>query len=224
MNPIYFRKRPDREPDFLAERRRIHGEFLVVVEGQDELWFFDEILNIIGADPAIVQTIDYGGSGELPVYVSNLLKSEAALDGRIKRLLITGDADTYLGRLPYKLKSTLGDHGLPMPNDREIVKPKDAVIERLGLLIIAHASRIGNLESVLLDTVDGHPSAKDAREFVERHNTERSPINDKRVAQAFLSIQATLSRGAGWGARKGYFDLTHSALEDIKDILTSFIS
>lgn len=225
MDPIYFVRRPERDPDFLAARKQIRGKYLILVEGQDDLWFFDEILRLMEADPSLVQTLDYSGAGELPVYLDNLLKSDPILDGDVRGILITGDSDTYTGQLPYKIKSTLKAHGLPEVLDRQLtLLPDGNNFERLGLFLLPHASKPGNLETVLLATVDTGEPAIAARSFVETFHADRAPANDKRVTQAYLATRASLSRGAGWGARKGYFDLQSDALGDLKEALAAFIT
>jgi hypothetical protein len=225
MNPMYFSKRPGREPDFLSDRKTIRGKSLILVEGQDDLWFFDKILSDIGADPDGVQAIDYGGAGELPTYLDNLLKSDEVLDGEIRGILITGDSDTFNGPLPHKLKASLKNGSIPSPTDRDVIDiPAGKKVQRVGLFLLPQELEPGNLESVLLATMATDPPVVAARSFVEGHHHQKTPENDKRVSQAYLATRAKLSRGAGWGAKNGYFNLAHESLDALKDVLRKFLA
>jgi hypothetical protein len=58
--PVYFIQRP--EPQAPST---IRGNHLILVEGQDELHFFDALLSKMAADPSKVQVLEYGGKDSL---------------------------------------------------------------------------------------------------------------------------------------------------------------
>lgn len=198
---------------------------LILVEGQDELWFFDAVLASLGADPSKIQTIDYGGSGELPRYLENLFKSDPVMDGSVSSVLVTGDADTYVGALPYKVNKVLKSYALPEFEDRKVHRlGADSLVATLGFCLLPEHGSEGSLETLLLGTVDGDNAAAAARQMVEAFHGDRAPKNDKRVAQAYLATRQRLSRGAGWGAREGYFDIRHDALVALKKVIAEFLA
>lgn len=210
MDPIYFLKSPE-----LAARNtlRQNTKFVILAEGQDDLYFLDEVLRALGVDDGAVQTMDYGGAGELPAYLTNFLKKDSVLDGEISGLMITGDADTFPAQ-KYKINKALQSVGLP-EFSHGLIKYKVPLVDRVSFHLLPDADD-GNLETLLLRTVDAKSAAVDARAFVEQHHVDRSPANDKRVAWAYLTTQDKPCRGSGQGARRGYFDIEHAALDDLK--------
>lgn len=218
MDPKYFLKLAAREPDFMA-RKTVRAPHLIIVEGQDDLWFFDELLSTIGCSPDAIQTMDYGGSGQLPLYLENLFKEDAILDGKVKGILVTGDADTYTGNLPYKVNKVVKAIGFNDLSDRSFQDISIATPSRLGLFLVPEKGTAGSLETLLLRTVTNELPVVEARALVEKHHAEVAPRNDKHVGQAYLATKPALARGAGFGAKLGYFNMTDPALDNIKTMI-----
>jgi hypothetical protein len=63
-----------------------------------------------------------------------------------------------------------------------------------------------------------------ARAYVEAHHDHTAPANDKRVNQAYLATREELCRGAGMGARKDYFDMTHANIGAVKLAIENFLN
>ena len=223
MDPRYFLKSPERDPDYLA-RRTVRAPFIILVEGQDDLWFLDELLHSLALSPTLIQTMDYGGSGELPRYLENLLREDIVLDGEVRGVLVTGDADTYVGQLPYKVNRAVKAAGFSDLKDRALQNVAGATPGRMGLFLIPESGTLGALETLLLRTVKEEASVKDARALVEKHYNETAPKNDKHVTQAYLSTKPKLSRGAGFGTRIGYFNIEDAALNDLKTTIKSLVA
>lgn len=216
MDPLFFVKSSEH-----AARTEIRAKYIVLAEGQDDLYFLDETLKELDADPSVVQTMDYGGAGELPFFISSILKNDRVFYGDVKGLFVTGDADTFPAH-KYKINKVLKLAGLPEfehgQNTFQV-----PLVGRLGFHLLPDATD-GNLETLLLRTVENVPAALGARKFVEDHHKDRSPKNDKRVATVYLATQPQLCRGSGQGARRGFFNMKHAAMDDLKAQLKMFIT
>lgn len=212
--PKFFEPQKD-----MAARRIIRAPQIVMVEGPDDLWFFDALLSDMGASPDAIQLVDYGSTSLLEASLRLLMLDEMVLNGEVAGLLVTRDADASEKKALYDLEKACEDvnlgklaHGIVSTNPGRIIK-------KVGIYLMPAVGRKGNLETLLLETVDSAQPVVDARQFVETHNPERAPTNDKRVAQAYLATKERLSRGAGYGAKQGYFDLSHSSLDVLRSML-----
>lgn len=205
-----------------AARKVVRAPKVILVEGQDDLYFFDQLLSEMGADNKEVQTIDYCGAGELPAFITSFMKSDDVFNEDVSALLITGDADTFVAKNRYNVERAVIAANLPKFAHNTISQTKGP-ISRVGYYLLPDNTD-GNLETLLLGSIPANAAAIKARSFVEEFHGDKAPKNDKRVAQAYLATNPDVCRGAGFGARKGYFDLTHPSLDDLKSMLGKFLA
>lgn len=206
----------------IAARRKVYASRVLLVEGSDELWFFDYLLERMHADPSKVQIVDYGGKDNLKVNLQNLLRDDKVLDGDVEAIAITRDIDEALSKALYDLKKAVKDCGFPDPPIGQMGPANAHNVNRLGLFLVPDGVRSGNLETLLLATISEDAALKASVELIANHAGKTHKDSDKRIAQAYLATRAKLRRGIGRAARDDYFDLEHEALGKLRNFVADF--
>lgn len=205
---------------FEGKLGRQDREKVVFVEGTDDAYFLDAILEDIGADPKNVGVLVVDGVGNFASAFLNYSKSSAFR--KATGVLAVRDADQDPGGAEAELRSGFEKAFKVNVSSAEIVKHKNTSFAQL---IVPSALENGELEKLCLDTV----STTDLYSIANKCVTDAYGINaftqiDKRKAQVFLAtFPDVLCRGAGMGFRRGYFDKAHPSLDDIKDFIKKFL-
>lgn len=212
----------------------IEKDTLLLVEGRDEVEFFEALLININAHER-VQTIEVGGKDNFKNEFPALLLSPNF--SNVKRYAIVRDADT-------SAKSTFQSVvGLLQRNNQPVPKAPGEIITTNGLstgiFIMPGNFDEGMLEDLCLKTIVGHPVLKcvdkyfsclydnlshEKENLSNDSNTYFYPKNESKAKMhAFLAGMNTFVPSLGIAAKKGYFNFDSEPLNEIKDFLQQLI-
>ncbi len=202
----------------------IEKEKLLLVEGQDEVSVFSELLNILAITD--IQIIECGGNIQLKSKFPALVKSFGFAD--VKSYAIVQDADNSFAGTLSRVQALLKTCGEPVPVSAEVFVEKNA--RRVGIFILPRHGATGMLEDLYLDTLAGSSVLECVDSCVEELRAKCPPTNQKghygisqntakvRTLGTFMATAVPHNR-LGIAAKDGYWNLTHGAM----NALTAFV-
>lgn len=195
--------------------RQILTQSQLLVEGKDQLNFFDALLSRLGLGH--IQMHDFGGINDLAGFLELLVKLRG-FNG-VNRLGIIRDAERSAGSALQSVQSALKNVQLPIPSAAGSLFGTHPSV---GVMILPDNSSPGMLETLLCRTFAG--SAIDGcidRFFACVGNRPGVSIvrPDKARAQAWLATRKRPHLSVGVAAKAGYWNLNHSALSDVRAFL-----
>lgn len=197
---------------------------IIYVEGKDDAYFIDALLEELEADPQDVGIVFLEGDGELEKEIDLLLKSGAYVQRATRDLAFFLDADANAEVRIAAVNATFAKRDLPTPGHGEI-----AVFDsdrRIGLYVFPNGTAAGELEDLLLNTVAGDDrlitvsGALGAVEATHGALTKRT----KRIARMYISVLPIKPCGVGRAYREGVFEKTHADVTAVREFLTSFLA
>lgn len=201
------------------EKKKIEQDKLILVEGKDEVNFFEKLTAELDIR---AQIFDVGGVNKFPT--ENGFEAIKNLDGyeSVKILAIVRDADNDLQAAFESVRNVLIKYKVPTPeNIGEFV---DNGKMKVGIYIMPDCENAGMLEDLCLKSVENKPVIKCVDGFVECVNSSvqesEKPTNiPKAKVQAYLSGMKDIVPSLGLGARKNYWDFNHECMNKIKTFL-----
>lgn len=207
---------------------QITHDKVLLVEGQDEVNFFQALLNHLHL--VSIQIIELGGKdrfhNEFPTFL--------ALPGfeQLTAYAIIRDADSSHTSTLHSIKDLLQRNGQPCPaNSGEFTTPP----RKVGVFIIPGNTEQGMLESLCLRSVSEHPAMPCVESFMRcldemlEKRLGEVPINrqqayypkneEKAKTLAFLSCMHEVTTSIGLAAQKGYWPFDHTALAELRNFL-----
>lgn len=202
----------------MPEPQGIRAGVQLLVEGNDTRNFFEALVRHMGLGHIQVQ--NFGGNDELRGFLPAFVAT-SGFGETVRSLGIVRDAEADARSAFQSVQSGLRNAGLPVP---------DAINQRaegppsVSALILPGDGRPGMLETLLCETFAG--SAKDdcVTEFLDcASELPGASVTrpDKARAHAWLATQPEPHFSVGYAAQRGYWDLDHSALDEVRDFLRS---
>lgn len=202
---------------------------LLLVEGKDELGFFEVLMGKAGIDD--VQVVDCGGKNNMANKFGALLLTPGFAD--VSAYAIVRDADENEMNAVNSLRGLLKKFDQPCPMQNGEFANSDEG-PKVGIYILPGCGRAGCLEALCLETVSDHLAMpcverfmaclEDTERHVQTENSEngyRSPKNSyKAKAQCFLSAMRDAVREIGVAAQKGYWNFEHDCLRPLKNFIS----
>lgn len=188
---------------------------LLAVEGDDEVNFFEKLLEYIG----ISKNVDIRKSGGKD-NLKNLMQAFTITRGfrAIEVIAVIRDADENANDAFKSVTGILKKIGLKSPKKPgEFSSGKPSV----GVFIIPDNSSGGMLEDLCLDCVRDHEAMKCVDEFIAcTQRLKEGPQNiPKAKAQAFLAAKPRIVNSVGLGAQKGYWNFDSQRLRPLINFL-----
>jgi len=197
---------------------------IIYVEGHDDAWFINALLDEIGADASQVGIIYLQGNGEIEKELKYLTKSSAYVSRKTTSVAVILDADVSAAQTLSRLHASLDKRGLPTPAAAEISVYDDN--RRLGVYILPDGLSTGAIEELLMGTiahdnrlvtVDGALTSIEAEHGALDHRM-------KRLVRMYLSALPIKPCGIGRAYCEGVFDKSHGLLDPLRTFLQEFIS
>ncbi|MDJ0616994.1 MAG: hypothetical protein QNJ63_09645 [Calothrix sp. MO_192.B10] len=209
--------------------KTIDEEQLLLVEGRDEVNFFDALLKHIKIQD--IQVIEVGGKDKFKNEFPALLY--ASDFSKVKSYAIVRDADTNAGATLASIQKLLKDYNQPVPNQHGAVE--DTGNLKVGIFIMPGNAEEGMLEDLCLETIQNHPVLNCTEKYLSCLETNLDILENGELKQAgkhyfpknrakarmhsFLAGMYEYVPRAGLAAKKGYFDLDADILSDLKQFL-----
>jgi len=201
---------------------RIEKEKLLLVEGKDEIHFFDALLTHININD--IQVIEVGGKDNFKNEFPALLLSPDF--SRVKSYGIVRDADDSPDNTFQSITDMLKRHQQPIPTAPGKITSSNSMT--IGIYIMPGNSEEGMLEDLCLKTVSNHPVLACVDEYMiclqnnlKRENLPRTPAKAK--MHAFLAGMSKFKPDLGTAAKKGYFNLDSEILNNVKLFLQELL-
>ncbi len=208
----------------------IEKDHLLLVEGKDEIGFFQALLKHIDVQDDI-QIIEVGGKDKFKNEFPALLISPDF--PAVKKYGIVRDADDNADNTFQSVKGLLTQHNQPTPKaPGEVISSNDVTT---GVFIMPGNAEEGMLEDLCLSTVAHHPVSACVDEYIaclhknlehEKENIPKDPHKHyfpKNEAKAkmhvFLAGMNKFVPSLGIAAKKGYFNFNSEIFNDIKVFL-----
>jgi len=200
-------------------RRRI-----IFVEGQDDAWFIDKLLEELQADPKDVGVIFLEGNGALDKELRLLLKSSGYVQRKTLGIAFLLDADADAAATSARLVSFLEKQAIPGPEHGSIAPYDEGRV--VGIYIFPDGTQPGELEDLLLKTVqsdDRLTIVTSALSTVE-DKYGKLPKRSKRVARMYLSVLDIKPCGIGRAYCENVFTSDHADVNNVRQFLKAFIA
>lgn len=212
--------RPNRNsPTLTIENKR-----LLLVEGKDEVYFFGKMFKELALMDQI-QIIEIGGVERMNSTLSALMLMPNFES--VQSIGIIRDADDSVESALQSLRNILGQSNLPAPAQHNSFEQGESDL-KVGVFIMPGSEIDGTmLEDLCLKTVEDQPYLPLIERYLSQLEAEglELPSNiAKSKVQIYLASQKRIVHSLGLGAQRGYWNLNHSSLEDVKRFLHSLIS
>jgi hypothetical protein len=196
---------------------KIEKNRVLLVEGKDEVNFFRALLRRMG-NPE-VQVVEIGGIDKFRTELPAFLNDPGF--GRVTHYAVVRDAEKSAKAAFQSVAGVLRKHNQPCPQKPAAFASKSR--RKVGVFIMPGRSDHGMLEDLCLQTVAEHPAMECVDEFIRclRSKLKPFPKNESKArASAFLAGMPETCYRFGEAAQKGYWDLSHPALNDLKAFLS----
>ena len=188
----------------------------LLVEGNDQRNFFGAFLRHISREDIQIQ--NFRGVNDLQGFLSAFATTEEFSES-VTSLSIVRDAEGSAQSAFQSVQSSLANVRLPVPD-----RPREPIENYLSVnvLILPDENRPGMLETLLCETFADFAMNDCIDTFLDcagalQGTDIRRP--DKSRAHAYISTRPEPQPSVGVAAQKGYWDLDHPSLADIRSFL-----
>ena len=201
----------------MAQQTRIEKPVQLLVEGKDQLNFFEAFIRRTRLQNAL-QVQDFGGVNELRGFLLALV--DAPGFDTVVSVGIVRDAEESATGARRSVEDSLRNAGLPAPGH---ANGDDGPAVQVLILPGGEQER-GMLETLLCRSIVDEPVNNCIKGFLECADALpgidiRRP--DKARAHAYLATQTEPQVSVGVAALKGYWPLDHEAFAEVRDFVTA---
>ena len=200
----------------MAEQTRIEKPIQLLVEGKDQLNFFEAFIRREELQNDM-QVRNFGGVNQLRGFLLALVDSPGF--ETVVSMGIVRDAENCAEAARQSVRDSLRNAGLPVPEDAD--GRDDGPVVQI-LVLPGEGSEAGMLETLLCRSVADKPVNECIEDFFGCANglpevDVRRP--DKARAQAYLATLPEPQVSVGVAAHKGYWPLDHDAFAEVRNFL-----
>ena len=194
--------------------QRINKKKLLLVEGKDEVAFFNIFLKENSLED--IQVIDTGGKEQFKKLFP-IIKKTPGFDN-LETLAIIQDADRNAKATFQGVCSVLKNNNIPAPKKMSLFVSESI---RVGVFVITHKKNTGNLEALCLSSIESDSLIECIDSFmdcIQKKNNSRykNPLNSHKArCRAFLSAMEKDTPSLGVATEKGYWDLSSDKLKPL---------
>ena len=198
--------------------KKIDQKRLLLVEGKDEVAFFETLLEEKQINE--IQVMDTGGKKQFQTLFPNIKKTPGF--DELETLAIIQDADTDNQETFQSVCSVLKHNKIDVPQK---ISSFVSGSLKVGVFIITNNQNTGNLEALCLSTVESDSVMKCVDSFTDcikkkNNSNYKLPINNyKAKCRAFLSAMEKDTSSLGVATKKGYWNLESDKLKPLLNFL-----
>lgn len=192
---------------------------VILVEGQDDSFFFGHLLENLGANKESIGIISITGHSQLSENLVSLKKSSLFVQGKVTRIAVALDADTDSASALDRIHTAYRACDFPTPAHSHFTANSSGI--EFGAYVIPSHPGTDDLERLCLDTIPNNPLLGSARTFLTKMENDfgvPTAKRYKRLAQIFLALQNIETRGVG-RSFIDVFDINHESLNGIRDFV-----
>ncbi len=204
--------------------RSITGRKLILVEGPDDIWFFDALLADLGAPVDEVQVIDYEGKSSIGRTLGPLLLDPAVLGGGVTAIAIIQDADGDIARARKNISDACASVGLTGGSYGGFSVSVSHPALSIGTFALPDGAANGDLDTLLFETLNGEPVSQHVEDYAMAAGFSAVHDAGKRKTQAYLASQSPIARGAGMGASNGHFRIRHASVDQVRNFISALLA
>lgn len=208
----------------MNEKLRIKSNQLLLVEGKDEVSFFEALLNEQTIEN--FQVISVGGKDQFKGKFPALVKSEGFSE--VNTLGLIRDAEENKANSAFlSICSQLKGNNLPVPKTiNEVIKEKGM---RVGIFIMPNNSDEGMLEDLCLKSIKKNSIDHCIEEYIQccldnLPDEEKNIKISKAKVLAFLATKNPLVNSLGVAAKNGYWNLKDDCFDEIKEFINKLVA
>lgn len=194
----------------------------LLVEGNDQRNFFDEMLKILDFNDSI-QVQSFGGTQDLRKFL-RIFKRHPKFDEIVKRIGVIRDAEANFNAAFSSVQSSLANAELPVPELHGVFTKSPLPV---GVMILPGESQNGMLETLLCKIISDCRINACIDKFFECIKCEAGihvKRTDKARARVFITTQPEPHVSVGVAAKKGYWDLNHDEFTGVRNFLLELAS
>ena len=199
-------------------RTQISSDWLLLVEGKDEVNLFNALMrHRFDAEPQI-QVIDAGGVNKFPRNL-NAIRTAAQTRPTLRAIGVVRDADNDAADAFASVCGQIRDAGYEPPAGHSEFSND---VPSIGVFIVPDGNEPGAIETLCRRSKEGEEATKCVEEYlnclVER-GAMRSTNVDKSFAHAYLAGMEDPVARVGEGARQGAWDFGSPAFAELSEFL-----
>ncbi len=192
----------------------ICSDWLLLVEGQDEVNLFCALMRHSFDNELKIQVIDAGGKDQFPSRLK-AIQTEAQIRPTLQSIGIVRDADNDPKGAFESVCNDLRNVGYKPPESH---RSFSNALPSVGVFIVPDGVECGSLETLCRRSVEGSDTAQCVKQYLEcldKHHAMESKNKDKSFAHAFLAAMLDPVARVGEGALKGVWNFDSPAFQDL---------
>jgi len=206
---------------------KIESEYVLAVEGRDEVEFFKALLKYEKITSAKIQIIDINGKDKFKRNIEILSKSDGF--GDIQAIGFVRDAEKNSANSAFEsICYILKNNHIPNPkNIEEIIESHDM---KVGIFIMPDNENEGMLEDLCLCSVTTDPIYECMENYLEccapyiakNLNIPKAKLQAYEAPakiEAYLAAKHKIVDSVGLGAQKKHWDFDHSCFDKVRYFL-----
>ncbi|MDP4085109.1 MAG: hypothetical protein Q8934_10920 [Bacillota bacterium] len=205
---------PNRDSEAIIDKPK-----LLLVEGKDEVEFFNALLKKINKQDEVL-VIPVGGKDNFKYSFPATVKRSGFRE-KVRSIAIVRDGDNDYMAAFESVKNIVKDNGYVPPRDPDSFNTSGII--KVGIFIMPGDLQNGMLEHLCLRTQAENPIMQCVDSFIQSVAAIEDITQPKNLvkakAQAFLSVMPEIVNTVGLGAQKGYWNLEHDCLFKLNQFL-----
>ena len=211
--------------DEMAGRSRwqIDSDWLLLVEGKDEVNLFNALMGHCFDVGPQIQVIDAGGVNKFPRNL-NAIRTAALTRPTLRAIGVVRDADKDAAGAFASVCRQLRNAGYESP---AVHGEFSDSVPSIGVFIVPDGTRPGAIETLCRRSKEGDEVAICVEEYLsclDEHEAMRSSNVDKSFAHAYLAAMEDPVARVGEGARQGAWDFGSPAFAELSEFLRELAS
>lgn len=195
---------------------------IILVEGQDDAFLLEIVLNLLGIPPREARIIVCKGKSGFGKHIPLIVKS-IPFAKKIRSLSIIRDADEDYNSALREVHGYLRRENLPLPDVSDFV---DSEGKRVGVYFFPRPQENGDLESLAIELATASEELSETLQFIDSARSRNPDLNkiSKRKIQVYLGgVSQEIRPTVGWAFRDGTIPISLEVLPELTSFMRSVL-